>query len=235
MLALDNLDNKILGLIGKQGLHPSEISRKIGALRTTIQYRLKRFERSGFAVKRSEGRKTVWSAVFRREHNKSRFRVYKGKDIIHAYGQLLSLPVGTTILSVQGSQAARGEFISLPPLFIKEAHRVFKRKNIILKGMTNEKALSVFKGLDESLIQSHIGRTLGVRLFRDNHFLGTGEIMSTEKFLLLSNPIVGQAVVVKDGGIASVVYDVLDLVFEILDGRNTFDLNDYLRTKIAAV
>jgi hypothetical protein len=58
--------------------------------------------------------------------------------------------------------------------------------------------------------------------------------MSTKKLLLLSNPIAKQVVVIKDKGITEIVYDILDLVFEILDGRNTFDLNNYLRSKIAS-
>jgi DNA-binding Lrp family transcriptional regulator len=234
MLVLDELDNKILTLIGEDELHPSEMARKLGVLRTTIQYRLRKIEELGLAKKRTVGKKTLWSAVVRQEHNKSHFKIYKGNDFVQAYRQLLSLPAETTVLAIQGSRAAKGEFTALPAQFIKEAHRVFKRKRFVLRGVTNEQALRAFTGLEESMIQSHVGRTLGIKLFRDNHFLGSGEIMSTKKLLLLSNPIAKQVVVIKDKGITEIVYDILDLVFEILDGRNTFDLNNYLRSKIAS-
>lgn len=234
MLVFDELDNKILTLIGKQEVHPSEIARSLGVLRTTVQYRLKKIEKLRLAKKRKEGRKTLWRAVVRQEHNKNHFRVYKDKEFVQAYRQMLSVPAGTTILAIQGSRAAKGEFSSLPTSFIKEAHRVFKRKGVILRGVMHEQSLRVFSDLDESLFKSHIGRTLGIKLFRDNHFLGPGEIMSTKKLLLLSNPVAKQVIVIKDRGIAEIVYDILDLVFEILDGRNTFDLNNYLRNKIAA-
>jgi len=233
MLVLDNLDNKILTTISKQELHPSEMGRRLGTSRTTIQYRLKKMEELGFAKKRTAGKKTLWSSVFRQEHNKKHFKTYKGNDSLQAYRQLLSLPAETIVFSIQGNRAAKGEFSALPEQFIKEAHRVFKRKGLIIKGIANEEALRAFTGFEKSLLQSHVGRTLGIKLFHDNHFLGSGEIFSTKKLLILSNPVAKNAVVIKDKGITEIVYDLLELMFIMLDGRSTFDLNQYLRNKIA--
>jgi len=233
MLVLDTLDNKILTIISNHELHPSEMERKLGASRTTIQYRLKKIEELGLAKKRTAGKKTLWSAVVRSEHNKNHFRIYKGNDFLQAYKQLLSLPAQTTIISVQGSRAAKAEFSALPEQFIKESHRVFKRKGFVMKGIGNENSLRVFMGIEKSLLQSHVGRTVGIKLFRDTHFLGAGEIFSTKKLLLLSNPTAKQCVVIKDKGITEIVYDILDLMLDILDGRDTFDINHYLRNKIA--
>ncbi|XKT74626.1 MAG: winged helix-turn-helix domain-containing protein [Patescibacteria group bacterium UBA2163] len=234
MILLDELDNKILSLISKQELHPSEMARQLGILRTTVQYRLKKIEEFGLAQKRISGRKTLWSVAVRTEHNKSHFKVYRGADFVQSYKQLLSLPAHATIFAIQGSKAAKGELNTLPAEFIKESHKILKRKKIILKGVTNEKTLRVFTGTNKSLMQSHIGRTLGIKLFQDNHFLGAGEILSTKKLLLLSNPVAKQAIVIKDKGIAEIIHDTLDLIFEVLDGKNTFDLNSYLRNKITS-
>ena len=233
MLLLDRLDQKIIHLVSRRELHPSEIGRRLGLPRTTIQYRLKKIAELGLARERVSGRKTLWSAIIPLVHNKSYFRSYTGREIVLAYRQLLALPAETTVLAVQGSRAAQDEFASLPTPFIKEAHRIFKRKRFVLKGLTNEEALRVFARLDKSLVQSHVGRTLGTKLFRDKHFLGSGEILSSRRLLLLSNPTSRKAIVIKEQAITEIIYDLLDLVFEILEGRNTFDLNDHLRNKIA--
>lgn len=230
----DKLDDKILRLIGKKSSYTSEMAKNLRVGRTTLQYRLKKLERLGLAKNTNKGRKTIWLPIFKNTHNKSHFKIYKGVEIIHAYEQLLSVPKHTIIFGVQGSEAARTEFSILPGLFIKKAHKIFKRKKIILKGVSNKKALDYFSGLDDSMVKSHKGRTLGIKLFSGNSFLSSGEIMSTKKILLLSNPQSKQAVVIKDRGITIIVYDTLQLMFEMLDDEKTFDLNYYLDTKTAS-
>lgn len=231
MIGTDDLDNKILKLLGKEPLHPSEISRRLGVLRTTVHYRLNKLHHSGLAKKTTRGRKSIWRPVYKNTHNKNQYRVYRDKDIIQAYKQLLTLPRQTIILAVQGSDAAKSEFDNLPPLFIKEAHKTFKRKGIIMKGLSNEKLLEHFDKLSKEMINSHIGRPQGLKIFSDNKFLAPGEVMSTENFLLLSNPKSQFVLVVKDKGVAKIVNDTLKVLFEFLDGNKTFDLNHYLKTK----
>lgn len=232
-MMLDTLDSDILTLIERRDMHPSEISRRTGVIRTKIQYRLKRIEKLGLASKRFAGRKTLWFATRVRHHNKNRMRLYERSDFTQAYEQLLSSPKGTTILFVQGSRAAQAEVAGLPQSLIRDAHRISKRRKFVLRGITNEKALHAFSSLEKTLIESHIGRTLGVKMFRDTHFLSAGEIMSTKKLLLIANPETKRAIVVKDIEITAIVYDILDVMLEILDEKNSFDLNKYLRTVIA--
>lgn len=231
MIGVDDLDNKILKLLGKEPLHPSEISRKLGVLRTTIHYRLDRLYHAGLAKKTTSGRRSIWRPVYKNTHNKNHYRVYRDKDIIQAYKQLLILPRQTMILAIQGSSAAKSEFDNLPPLFIKEAHKILKRKGIVMKGISNERSLGLFDKLSGDMIKSHIGRAQGLKMFSDDKFLAPGEVMSTENFLLLVNPKSQCALVIKDRGVTKVVNDTLKVLFELLDGDKTFDLNRYLKTK----
>lgn len=231
MISVDDLDNRILKLLGKEPVHPSEISRKLGVLRTTIHYRLNRLYHAGLAKKTISGRKSIWHPIYKHTHNKNQYRVYKGRDIIQAYKQLLILPRQTVILSIQGSDAGKSQFDNLPPLFIKEAHRILKRKGIVMKGISNEKSLGVFDKLSGDMIKSHIGRAQGLKMFSDDRFLAPGEVMSTENFLLLSNPKSQFVLVLKDKGVTKIVNDTLKVLFELLDGDKTFDLNRYLKTK----
>ena len=231
MIGVDHLDNRILKLLGAKELHPSEISRKLGVLRTTVQYRLNRLYHAGLARKTISGRKSIWQPIYKNTHNKNHYRVYRDKDIIQAYKQFLILPRQTIILAIQGSDAAKSEFDNLPTLFIKEAHKILKRKGIVMKGISNEKSLRLFDKLSGDMIKSHIGRAQGLKMFSGDRFLAPGEIMSTESFLLLVNPKSQYALVIKDPGVTKIINDTLKVLFELLDGDRTFDLNHYLKTK----
>ena len=231
MIGLDNLDNKILKLLGKEPCYPSEISRELGIFRTTIHYRLSRLAEAGLAKKTLVGRKSIWRPVYRNEHNKSYYQAYLGRDIVQAYKQLLNLPNDSTIFAVQGSLAAKSEFESLPTLFIKEAHRIFKRKNIVMRGILNEGALDLFAKLNKDLVKSHVGRTQSIKMISGNRLSSHGEIMSSEKILLLSNPKSRFVLVIKDPGITKIVNEMFKLLFELLDGNKTFDLNRYLSSR----
>ena len=228
MVGLDDTDKKILKSLGKSPLHPSALARQTGLGRTTISYRLKRLGRLGLVRKSTMGRKSVWNIVFRNDGINNYFKIYRSKDILKAYNQILDLPKHTIILSAQGTGAVEGEFKNLPPSFIQEAHRVFKRKKIILKGFSNKEALKSFFQIKQTLIKSHIGRSLGVKVFNDNKFSSDGEVMSTKYFLLLSNPKAKQVVVVKDPGITKLIHDILELLFELMEGTPNFDLNTHL-------
>ncbi len=228
---MHKLDEKITKLLDNKPTHSSEIARNLGVLRTTVQYRLRRMEVSGIVKSSKLGRKTMWKLNFNKGHNKNFFRIYKEADIYKAYEQILDLPKNSIILAVQGSDGADKEFLSLPITFIKKAHRILKKRNIILKGISNEKALGVFNDIDSETSKSHIGRTLSTKFFSGDVFLGSGEIMSTKKILMLSNPKSKMAIVVKDRQIARIVYETLELLFDRLDECRVFDLNYFLRAK----
>ncbi len=235
MIGLDDLDNKILKLLGKSPSYPSGISKNLGVLRTTIQYRLKRLQNAGLINKNLDGKKSMRSVIFKNERNKNNFKIYKGPQIIQAYEELLKLPRQTMILSIQGSDAAKNEFYSLPELFIKQAIKTFKNKKIAMKGISNERAIRLFDKLDKAMIESHIGRTQGLKMFSGDKFLAPGEIMSTDKLLLLSNPKSKYAIVIKDKGLTKIVNNTLEILFELLEGAKSFDLNDYLKNVVKKV
>lgn len=229
MIGLDKKDNEILDLIWKKPLHTSELARQLGIKRTTLTYRLQRFVKSGFVESTTSGRKSLYSPKFNKTGAKNHFQIFKGREIASAYREFFDLPKNSIILSVQGSGAANAEMRNLPRSFITEAHRVFKKKGIILKGFSNEKAFKAFEKIEKPLIKSHIGRSLGIKVFNNNLFTCKGEIMVASKLLLLGNPEAKKVILIKDKEIVQVVYDVLTLLFELLEDTSTFDLNSYLK------
>src|SRR3989338_5089161 len=232
MIGTDNLDARLLRLLGQRPLYPSEISRKLGVVRTTIQYRLGRLSKAGLTRKTISGRNSMWQPVYKKTHNKNLYKFYRDRDYIQGYRELFSLPHGTLMLTIQGSEAARAQLNNknnMPSLFIKEAHRIFKRKGIAMKGISNDKALELFNKVDKDMIDSHIDRPLGLKMFANDKFIAPGEVMSTENFLLLANPKSCFVLIIKDKGITKIVNDALELLFGFLESHKTFDLNKYLR------
>lgn len=234
MKILDEIDNNILRVLDRTTVSASELARELGVGRTMLRYRLIKFEEAGMVKRRVSGRRTLWEREVPRSHNKNHFRVYRGVRFPEAYRGLFSLPKDSHIYCIQGSQAARGEFLSLPASFLKEGHRVFKRRRFVLKVISNEKVNQECADINRELLKSHIGRTLGAKLFSDDRFLGEAEILSASGFLLLSNPEAKEATVIKEKAVAQIVYETLDFVFELTDFQNSFDLNRYLKQKITS-
>ena len=153
--------------------------------------------------------------------------------MVSAYNHFLNLPKETVILCVQGAGAAKGEFYGLPSPFIRIAHRVFKKKKIIIKGVINKKILEIFNILDKETIKSHIGRGIGIKIaIQDKLLLGPGEIMATPKFVLFGNPEAKRVIIIKDKSIAEIIYETLEIIFDALEEKGSFDLNQYLKELI---
>ena len=232
MIGLDNLDNKILKLLGEKPAYSSEVSLRLNVLRTTIQYRLKRLCEAGLIRKDKDGQKSVWQIIYKNSHNKNYYRIYESKEFIQAYRQFLLLPQETIIFCVQGNDAARSQLRIFPSGFIKEAHRVYKRKRIILKGIINEKTLETVDILDEDMLKSHLGRTQAIKAFSGDKFLGFGEIFSTEGVLMLSNLRLKTALVIKDKEITKMANDIFKVFFNFLNSYKTFDLKQYIMIQV---
>lgn len=232
MTAEHSLDDRILRLLGKESVHTSLIAEKLEVLRTTVGYRLQKLEAAGLVVKKVKGRKTVWSRVFPHEHNKSHFRIYEEDAFLEAYSQLFTLPQKSIIYSIQGYGGAKGEIEVLPPMFIKRAHEVFRKKSFVLKAVSNQRMIDIFqKDMQKKMAQSHEGRTLGVKLFPGRHFMSGGEIFCARNILMILHPKKRVAMVVKDQEIVALMNDILEVFFDILEQRSTFDLNAHIRTE----
>lgn len=230
MLGLDATDKKILKIIEKEPSYPSEIARETLIWRTTIQYRLKRLEKLGLAKKTKIGIRSVWERIYPKDWNKNIFRIYEGDEIIDAYNQFLDLPKNTVILCAQGVKAGEKEVCGFPFSFIQKAHRVFKKKGIVIKGVFNKKLLDVFCGLKNQLIKSHIGRSIGLKMaIEDKLLLGSGEIMAVPHFVLLANQEAKRAIIIKDKNIAKIIYEILTIIFDAFEEKGSFDLNRYLK------
>jgi DNA-binding transcriptional ArsR family regulator len=216
-----------LTIINKGPLYPSEIAKKSGVARTTVAYRLSRLSKLGLVKKSIVGRKSLWKRVFKISKTPDYFKIYEGQEIALAYTELFSLPKDSVLLSIQGSEAITGQFNCLPKALILEAHRVFKRKRFILKGISNAGALGAIENIEKDLIESHIGRTVGLKLFTNNLFRTSGEILCTNNFLLLADPVKKSALIVRGSGITQIVYDALSVLIDSLDNVKNFNINEY--------
>ena len=211
MIILDKKDKQILSILKKGPYYPSLISKKTGIVRTTVNYRLCKLHTYKYVDRHTQGKKVIWQIVPGNIFGKEHFRLYKENEIVNGYNELLRLPKNTVILSIQGYNAARNELRHLPHYFIKEAHRVFKRKNIVIRGIVNKKSLECFKDLQGAMIQSHTGRGMGLTLLEGDILLGSGECMATNDMLLLANPEKRTVLIVKDRDITEIFYQILNI------------------------
>jgi len=227
MIGTDTQDNRILSFLRKQPIHVSEMSRHLGIKRTSVTYRLQRLERLGLIKGSLLGNKRTYSLKFKKVGLKDYIQNYSGDAMADAYKNLLHLPKETIIFAIQGNHAAKWHLKHLPESLISEIHRVFKKKKIILRGISNTEVVNIFKKMSTSMIRSHKGRTLGIKLL-ENKFAGDGEMMVTKNFILLSNPRAKRVILIKDPAITEMVYEVLALLLESLGSIRIIDINAYL-------
>jgi len=228
IIGLSPADRKILTSLKQGSLHPSEIARRTGISRTTAAYRLQKLSRLGLTTKKVAGRKSIWDRSFIRTGKGDGVQIYTGEEFRHAYEHLFSLPGKSVIFCAQGDRSAICDTEVLGEHFIKQAHKIFKRKQLIMRGIGNQKVLRFFDSLNPDYVKSHIGRTTGVKVFSGNILLGTGEIMFTRKFLIFSNPAKQFALVITDKEIVNLAFDTISILFDSIGEMKTFDINDYL-------
>lgn len=231
-LYLDGVDRKIIDLLNLAPAHPSILARKVGLPRTTISYRLNRFQKHGIASMQKNGRKCLWQSTVPAVLDSGPVCIYRGNEIETAYSKLLTLPKRSEIISIQGGEAARGEILSLSVSFIRKAHRIFKTKGFVLKGISHESAIKHLAGVNKELIKSHVGRSVGLKLFTNELFKGGGEIFVSDSFVLISNPSQKMAITCTDKGVAGVMKDTCVLIYDLLGNMQSFDINDFFKNAI---
>lgn len=223
------MDDKIVNSLKESPAHPSILAKKLNLPRTTISYRLNRLEKYKIVSMQTKGRKSLWYISSSTPSSYGPITIYKEREIENAYAQLLDLPKGSVIMSIQCAGAAHGEITSLPESFIRKAHNTFKNRNFIMKGISNESVIKYMKSVDKKLIKSHIGRGVGLKLFSNQFFTGDGEIFVSEKFILIANPSQKIAVVCKDNGIINALKDTFTTLYDLLEDIKIFNINQYFK------
>lgn len=195
-------DKQIIKALGREQLSATRISQRAKLGRTSVQYRLGKLLNSRLVSRLTLNKRKILYRVNKKAVNELKntriIEIFTGKQMVQGYEYFLQLPRYSFILGVQGLGAVQKIFKVLPTDFIKRAHAIQKRRNIIIKGFTNKKALSVFDGAETAMIKSHHGRTVGAKVVDGNIFLSSSEILSSENLLLVSNLAQKRVVVIKD-------------------------------------
>lgn len=79
------------------------------------------------------------------------------------------------------------------------------------------------------MIKSHLDRTIGVKMFTNNSFIGYGEIISTKKFFSFANQKKKRAIVITDKEMVEIFYETIALLFESLSDKSSFNFNSYIK------
>lgn len=235
VLRLSDADRRILARLARAPLHTSVLAREVGVPRTTVAYRLRQLKERGLVERHTVRRKPFWRLSFRPGRRAGWCRTFRGGEIVQVYSELLSLPRNSVVYCIQGRDAPAAEFAVLPHELIQRLHRAYKSRRILFRCISNTEILQVFQRvrLDRTMIASHIGRLVSAKLFTNGLFLGSGELVVTRNFVLLTNPKTRVAVRIRDDGIVDIVYDLLSLLFDVIEPVDSFDLNRYLQTMLS--
>lgn len=229
------IDRNIVKSIGSGSLSASEISRKTHVSRTTISYHLKGLlSRKMISKSAIVGRKILYS-VNKKAINEAResrlVEVFTSQDMIHAYRYFFEAPKNTPIYSIQGHDAIYKISKILPPDFIKKAHVTQKRRSIIIRGFAPKSVLPILKSLDKDLIQSHIGRTVGLKLVDNGVLMGDCEILCRKTIFLISDTTKKRALILKDKSITKFLYEIMAMFYDNYDNAKIIRLNDFLKSE----
>lgn len=230
MILLDTTDTRILSLIRKNETHASLIAKRLDTPRTSVAYRLRRLMNFGRIESRIDGRKVLWRLSKRREHNKELIREFSGTGYYECYKILFTLKKEESLYVLQGIEAGRAEFKTIPHYLIEDIHRHYKRKKIIMHSVINKKILSVFDEITEHMRTSHRGRVQNVRAV-DSLFTSCGECFVSKSFILIVNPQKKRGLLIKEGDIVSLISDFMKLFFTFSDQLENIDLNRQLAQK----
>ena len=231
MIILDYLDTQIISHLRKGSSHASLLARELNEPRTSIAYRLGRLEENKKVLSYTKGRKTMWQIHEERIHNKSLIREFRGQEFLQCYTILETLPPKSTVYAVQGADSVKASLRSVPDTMTKNIHRLFKRREIVLRAIANKKVLENIETMSDSLRKSHTGRPQSIKLL-DAKFLSSGEIFVTETFISIINPEKRIGIVIKDKGIVMLLYDMMALLFSLSERIESFDLNAYIGKKV---
>lgn len=230
MILLDTIDTRVLSYIRKEEAHTSLIADELCIPRTNVAYRLRRLEKFGRVESKTVGRKTIWRLAKKREHNKELIREFAGTEYYECYKILFTLKKEDSLYVLQGIEAGRAEFKTIPHYLIEDIHRHYKRKKIIMHSVINKEILSVFSEISEHLRASHTGRVQNVRAI-DSLFTSCGECFVSKDFLLIVNPQKKRGLLIKEADIVSLINDFMKLFFTFSDQLESIDLNRHL-TKV---
>jgi DNA-binding transcriptional ArsR family regulator len=230
------IDKDIVRVLETDELSATSIARRSRYGRTTINYRLRKLQSARMVSRSKVVGKEVFYVLNKKAANSAResrlIEVFDGPQLVQAYKYLTEAPRQSVIYCIQGAGAIRNAFKILPAGLIKTTHHGYKRKNIILKGFANKQALSTMKELDEEMIQSHIGRTVGLKLVDGDILLGSCELFCLQSVILMVNTAKRRVIVIKDKEIASLLYEILSMLYDVSNDIQVFSLNDYLKKLI---
>lgn len=231
MSLLKSIDKQVLKTIATKQLTVSEIARKTGFGRTTLNYRLKLLLKEKLISRSKIVGRRVFYSVNKKAVNEAResrlIEVFNGSNIVQAYKYFFEVPKNTFVYGVQGFDAIRKIIKTLPVDFLKNAHKKQKNRSVILKGFINKRALSILEDVSLEINQSHSGRTVGVKLVEGNVFMGPCEILCSQTTFLINDTAKKRALVLREKAITIFLYEIFSVFYDNSENVQVFKMNDY--------
>lgn len=229
---MNAIDRKIIQSLGVKGKTAQYISQKTGIGKTTVVYRLQKMVTSRLVRKETLSPRKILYFVNAKSVNEARdsrlYEEFSKSQMILAYRHLADLPKHSVIYGVQSVLAAKKSLEKFPKETIQQFHDLYKKKGLVLKGISNSKVAEVFSQVSYTLRTSHSGRTVAAKLISGDIFMGPCEVLSSRDFFIISNFQNMRSIVVKDHLVANFVYEIFALLFNVCPAERMFRIEDVL-------
>lgn len=225
------IDKKIISSLGASRLDAKSISKIAGIGKTTIQYRLIKMVKIRLVRKIIISNRKILYEVNKKAVNEARdskiLEVFSGVHAIQAYRDFLEIPRQHSIYSIQGTGALDTLIKYLPKKFIQNVHNRQKRKNILIKGFVNQNIQGLINEWPVEVINSHIGRTVGLKMVGGKILKGNVEILCTDSIVMFHNTKKKRVVVIKDNEISKFIFEIVEFLYNT-SNIPVLNLNDYM-------
>jgi hypothetical protein len=137
-----------------------------------------------------------------------------------------------------GTQAVRLSYKKVPEATILESQRMIKQRRLVIKTILHEDALGQTKVASDAVLKALSGRSFGCKGFLSRTlFSGAGEIIVSSSFIIIQNVESRHSVVLRDRHMASLVYEILAMLFdtlEVVTPSRVFDFQKHIDTTLAS-
>lgn len=219
MLHTHDLDVKAYREIEKKARTTAELARILKVSRTTLVYRLGKMESEHkIMIRKNAKGALLWFPVYDQSHGKASVSIYVGHTFVRAYTALWKLKKGSIVYAIYGKKSVRAELRHISRTFMLESQRRIRNRKIITKAIINQDAIAVLSTFNDELLKAHTNRSRGTCTYTSTQFFhSTGEVIVARSFILLIDVSKRRSVLIRNKEIASLTWDIAQLLFDLLE------------------
>jgi hypothetical protein len=244
MIGFDEKDSAILAALDKKEQNMLALATSTGIGRKTVAYRLDRMARYKLVEEKvSRGKQKVWGLSAASTQHKRKAQVYHGRDVLRAKTAFASkVPKKSVMYTIEGHAFTRlmNTTYNKPPYSTlgQRAQTLYRKRNITLKSLMHTNIASALPVKDpHGMLEIRKNRSIETKYLDHKSLLGPCAYVFTPEAMIMINMQKVYAVLITDEVMARTMYDMMGMLYEILDsshGATRQDFSKFIEHLIAA-